>query len=181
MKMQDLRLRLELLLERLRVFPIAAGLLFGAALGIGLFVQAYLKPSISMEQANLKRQQAMARQQEKKASPAAPDPLVAFSQVLLPKSGQNQFLRSVSQLATQAALKTGHIEFRREPEQSAYQRLTVTIALNASYPRIQNFAFALLAAYPSLALEKIELRRELASLEELQATLHFVLYMEHGA
>ena len=44
-----------------------------------------------------------------------------------------------------------------------------------SYPGVRNFVFGLMAAFPVLALDKLDIKRENVSQPDIEATLHMTL------
>lgn len=173
-----LRLRCELALARVNLFLILAVLLSATLLLLCLVVLPTLAEMELKEGAIVSK----LRYSPKIVAPAPKDPLAEFNKVLLPESKQNQFLRALSQQASRAGIKTGRIDFHIEPGIAVgFERLTIVIPVSASYPVLQAFAFSLMAEFPGLALEKIDMRREQAMQDGLDAQLHFVLYVEPAA
>lgn len=173
-----LRLRCELALARVNLFLLLVALLSATLMLLCLFILPTLAKMELKEGAIVSK----LKYSPKIVAPAPKDPLAEFNKVLLAESAQHQFLRTLSQQASRAGLKIGRIDFHTEPGSGVgFERLSIVIPVAATYPVLQAFAFSLLAEFPGLALEKIDMRREHVSLETVDAQLHFVLYVEPAA
>lgn len=114
------------------------------------------------------------------AAPAAPqDPLAAFRAVLRPDAEKTDVARALWNAAADAGLQPARVDYRSNPASPAgFARFDLTLPVSGPPAVIRRVAFGLLERYPGLALDKIELQRESASQEWVEAQLAFVLLLE---
>jgi hypothetical protein len=175
------RLALQLWLQSMG--PWSLGALCSAALA-GLFWAVAL-PGIH---ARLHQQQALVEHLRRQApgrpmalDPKAPstDALTLFRSTLAKGADRGRFMRRLWSESAQRGLLISKVDYRDEPDQAGrFDRLQVTFPVTGSYPAVRNFALQLLADFPGLALDKLEIKREAAPQADVTANLHFVLLVE---
>ncbi|GAA5175867.1 hypothetical protein GCM10025771_09210 [Niveibacterium umoris] len=168
-----MRLALELALARHGLW-IALGTLFAAA---SAWLVLGLLPAQSRELAQLA---ARSTQAAGAPAPSAPqDPLAPFRAVLRPDAEKTAVARALWNAAAEAGLQPARVDYRSNPATPAgFARFDLTLPVTGSPTVIRRFAFSLLERYPGLALEKIELQRESAMQDTVEAQLAFVLLLE---
>ncbi|WP_374509062.1 hypothetical protein [Niveibacterium sp.] len=170
---QGLRLALELLLARHALALIAIGLPAVVLLWLTL---AQL-PAQGRELASL-RARVKAPPPVVKAAPPQ-DPMAPFRAVLQPDDAKMEVARALWNDAAAAGLQPARVDYRNNPSNAAgFSRFDLTLPVAGPPDVIRQFAFSLLERHPGLALEKIELQREAAVQDQVEAQLAFVLLLE---
>jgi len=170
---QGLRLALELL-----------GVRHGLALiGLGLpaVVLAWLLLGVlPAQQRDLTTLRARIKAPPPVVQAAPPqDPLAPFRAVLQPDEAKMEVARALWRAAADAGLQPSRVDYRNNPATPAgFSRFDLTLPVSGPPDAIRQFAFSLLERYPGLALEKIELQREAAVQDQVEAQLAFVLLLE---
>lgn len=176
-----LRLAFELLLVRHGGVAALALLVGGFA---GLLVTCVLPPladSLHVEQRRIsafahRPQPPVQRRAEAKKSPQH-----SFETILAQPEDRIRFVREVWDSASPAGIRLEHAEYRGEaPGPGGFGRLRLRLPVRGSYPAIKHYVFALMAHYPALALERIDLSREHPDQEFVEAQLQFSLLMRGG-
>lgn len=168
-----LRLALELLLVR-------HGL---ALVGLGLPTIVLLWLLLGVLPAQ-QRELASLRARVKAPAPvvqavAPQDPMAPFRAVLQPDETKMEVARALWRAAADAGLQPSRVDYRNSPVTPAgFSRFDLTLPVAGPPDVIRQFAFSLLERYPGLALEKIELQREAAVQDQVEAQLAFVLLLE---
>lgn len=118
------------------------------------------------------------RQQAEAARRAAPaDVYGRFDTLLAGNTERSKFIRDIWQQASLQQVRLGKIDFREERDAAGgFLRLRIHVPTVGSYPAVKRLAFGLMRAYPSLAMDAIEFKRDRAQ-GELEGTLHFTLMM----
>lgn len=170
---QGLRLALELLLARHALKLIV--------LGVPAIALAWLSLALLPAQG---RELVSLRARVKAPPPvvqAAPpqDPMVPFRAVLQADEAKMEVARALWNDAAAAGLQPARVDYRNNPGTVAgFSRFDLTLPVAGPPDVIRQFAFSLLERYPGLALEKIELQREAAVQDQVEAQLAFVLLLE---
>jgi len=86
-------------------------------------------------------------------------------------------------LAQKDGLALRQAEFKYAPATTpdGLARYSMVLPVEAEYPALRAFIAHSLQAFPALALESVELRRDDARATRLHATLHFVMFVVRGA
>jgi len=86
-------------------------------------------------------------------------------------------------LAQKNGLSLRQAEFKYTPPalSDGLGRYSMVLPIEAEYPALRAFIAQSLQAFPALALESVELRRDDARATRLHATLHFVMFVARGA
>lgn len=172
MNAQQLRLALELALAR-HALPLLIGSLL---LGGIVWCAAVVLPAQARERDQL---QAQLTQTAAPAAPAPQDPMAAFRAVLRADAEKSEVARALWRAAADAGLQTSRVDYRSGAATAAgFSRFELTLPVSGQPAVIRRFAFSLLEQYPGLALEKIELQRESAAQDQVEAQLAFVLLLE---
>lgn len=78
--------------------------------------------------------------------------------------------------ASDLILQRGEYKLKRDP-QTPVLRYEIELPLHGSYPAIQRFTYQALKNLPTLALDEISFKREMANDTLVQAKIHFTLYL----
>ena len=109
------------------------------------------------------------------AKPA--DALAAFEAQL---ASEDDLLRLMQQLWKQgsaAGLQMHKIDYRREADAGGrFERLHISVPASGSYPAVRKFSFVLMSAFPSLALDGLDMTRDPNASGSVETTLHFSLF-----
>ena len=172
---QALKLQVELALARWNWVPLLLALLSASILLISLVGL----PRLRQREAEQRSQLGKLRLLPKVMVPRPVGPFAAFTKILSSQTQQHQFLRVLSRRAAQAGLQVGRIDFHTERGiNKEFDRFSITLPVNGTYTVVQGFIFGLMADYPALALEKLELRRAQANQDEIDAQVHVLLFVE---
>ncbi|WP_341679263.1 hypothetical protein [Niveibacterium sp. SC-1] len=115
-------------------------------------------------------------------APAPPARLATFEAALLPQVELKRFLVDAWDGAAVHAVRVTRTEYRIEHEmRGGFDRLLITIPAAGAYPDVRGYAIDLLMRYPGLALEKLQVKRELSASAEVEAELDLVLLIQPGA
>jgi len=107
-----------------------------------------------------------------------PERLRAFEAALLPREELKRFLVDAWDGASVHAVRVTRTEYRIEREsRGGFNRLLITVPAAGRYPDIRAYAMDLLIRYPGLALDKLQIKRELSASAEVEAELDLVLLM----
>lgn len=111
----------------------------------------------------------------RKAAPA--EAAARFDTLLADASERSRLIRAMWQQAAPLQVRLGKIDFREERDVAGgFLRLRINVPTVGSYPAVKRLAFGLMHAYPALALDAIEFKRDRLQ-AELEGTLHFTLLM----
>jgi Tfp pilus assembly protein PilO len=171
-------LALSLLLARLGRGPVllAAAALLAAGVW-GLMVPAATRASMH-QQLQLDALRQSASQAPRPAAPVSTQgtALEAFERRLANDDVVTAFQRQLWQQAEAAGLQLNKVDYRSEGDAGAqFTRLSITLPATGTYPGVRRFIFALMAQFPGLALDRLDLKRSSATGAEVEATMHFTL------
>jgi hypothetical protein len=97
---------------------------------------------------------------------------------LLASKAWSEHLKSVFAVATQAGVTPEQADYRwRQDAACGCQALQLTMPVRGTYPQLRAFIDALLAEFPSLALDEISLQRESVRHPNVDARLQLTLYL----
>ncbi len=178
----SLALRLQLAAAAIGLAPLllAAGALLVAALWlVALPATESARARALAELAAA--QQALAQAPRGAAAPAAPaaDALAEFESRLAGDEQVAQMAQQIWRQAAAAGLQLSKVDWRAEADAARrFGRVQITLPMTGSYTALRKFTFGLMAAYPSLALDKLDLKRELPAAGQVEATAHFTLFVK---
>ena len=155
-------LRLELWLAGLgRWPPILAGLAVAVATLWGVVLP------VSEERAARAWQQtaaaAVTQPSPRAAPPDAPvaDTLGSFEAQLADEADRTRLMQQLWKQGRAAGLLLQKVDYRREADVSGrFERLHIRVPVTGSYPAVRQFSFALMSAFPSLALDGLDITRD---------------------
>ena len=76
-----------------------------------------------------------------------------------------------------AGLQMHKIDYRREADAGGrFERLHISVPASGSYPAVRKFSFVLMSAFPSLALDGLDMTRDPNASGSVETTLHFSLF-----
>lgn len=175
-------LRLQLAVAAIGAGPL---LLAGAALLVlGLWLVALpaaeaRRAAALAEQSAAKQALAQAPRSASAPVPQAADALAEFESRLAGDEQVAQMAQQIWRQAAAAGLQLSKVDWRAETDAARrFGRVQITLPMTGSYTALRKFSFGLMAAYPSLALDKLDLRRELPAVGQVEATAHFTLYVK---
>jgi len=172
-------LRLQLALSSLG--PGAPGLALGGLVVLLLWFVALPAAQVGRDGALAEWQRAQAAAQGARDTAPAAAPADALADFGARLGGDDDVARLVQQIWRQgsaAGLQISKVDWRAEAEPGqGFARVTVTVPMTGPYTAMRKFSFGLLAAYPGLALDKLDMKRELASSGVVETTAHFTLYV----
>jgi hypothetical protein len=175
--MNRLRLEFQLWLAALGPWTLAPAL---ACAGAAL-LWAVAIPRIHAEARQQRDVVERLRRQPHRAlpiDPAAPSPdaMALFRATLAKGDDPLRFMRRLWEEAARAGLQVAKVDYRHEADApGGFTRMEVTVPVTGPYPAVRDFAFGMLADFPGLALDKLEIKRDQPSQAEVTATLHFIL------
>ena len=176
--MSRLPLAASLLLARLGTGPLllAAAALLAAGVW-GLMVPAATRASVQQQvQVDALRHSAAQAPAPRKPMSSQGTALDAFERRLAGADEVAALQRQLWQQATTAGLQLSKVDYRSEADTGAqFTRLSVTVPVTGTYPGVRRFIFALMAQFPGLALDKLDLKRTSATSADVEATMHFTL------
>lgn len=111
-----------------------------------------------------------------------PDKLSEHDQLaaLLPLANQaNALIAEFLHIASQQGLPIDKVEYKAQPAQKGnFQALQILLPTKGQYVQIRQFINALLNVQPSLALNEIRFNRDDLSVEQVEANMVFMLYLQ---
>jgi len=167
--------------------------LFLSSLGRGSLVLALLVlvtaviwlglvPVAESELARETRQLAAVREATHDA-PAArtgsqrPDALGAFEQRLASEDDRMRLMKQIWQLGAAAGLQLNRVDYHTEVDAGErFNRLLITLPMTGSYPAVRKFMFTLMAEFPGLSLDKIDMKREQTASAQVETSAHMTLH-----
>ena len=168
------RLGMHLVLRRLGLLPVLGAATLLAALGLNAWTLQLRQTATRLKTAEAPRRPA----------PDLPrlvvtDPLDAFMASLAHPVDRAAISQALWQGATEAGLQVTRLEFADAPDAAGqFVRSEIQVPATGSAAQIRRFTFALLAAHPNLALQRLEWHREGGAADALQARLVFVLFVQ---
>jgi hypothetical protein len=176
--MTDLRLRAELWLAQVGPWPLflTCGAVIAAA------VWALILPAQERELALARKLAVAAATPASAARPVAfagqpdSDSLQVFERSLATDADATRLMQRIWSDAARCGVRLSKVDYRTERDVAGgYSRLHITMPLGATYPGMRNFVFGLMAAFPTLSLDKLDMKRESASQPDIEATVHMTL------
>lgn len=111
------------------------------------------------------------------AQPTA-DALASFRARLSDDDDIAKLAQQVWRQAAASGVQVRKVDWRVEADAGQpFGRVRVVVPMSGSYAAIRRFAFDLLATFPALALDRLDLRREQSAVGALEGTAHFTLYV----
>lgn len=169
-------LRLQLLLGQLNRWMLALGL---AGL-LALLLWALLLP-LAARNVHLGQQ----RLAEAAKAPMSPPPqrvigsaeqLAAFESSLASDEDLARLMRQLWLQGQIAGLQMSKVDYRHERDpHGEFRRVAITLPMTGPYPAVRQLVFGLMAEYPSLALTKLDMKREQTSSPQVETTAHLML------
>lgn len=156
-------------------------LLLGGAAVVAV-VWGIVVPAAERESARQLHQLAALRQAAaeapKASAPAMPqmNALQSFESRLATREDVASLQRQLWKQAAAAGLQLSKVDYRSEADTGAqFTRLSVTLPVTGPYPSVRRFIFALMAQFPGLSLDKLDLKRTTVGTAEVEATMHLTL------
>lgn len=117
------------------------------------------------------------------AAPASPDArLAAFFDAFPPRASVGNWLEQIYSAGSAAALELDKADYKLAVDPaSQLLRYEIDLPVQGNYVQIRRFAGDALTRVPTLALRDIQFRRDLIDSNEVEARIHFVLYLREGA
>ncbi len=176
MKLDYQRLGLHLALRRLGLLPVLGVGTLLAALGLHAWTLQLRQTATRLKTAEAPRRPVVALPRF-----VVTDPLDAFMDSLARPTDRAAISQALWQGASEAGLQVTRLEFADAPDAGGqFVRSEIQVPAVGSAAQIRRFTFALLAAHPNLALQRLEWHRDGAAAGELQARLVFVLFVQAG-
>ena len=112
---------------------------------------------------------------ERSASPQV-SALQAFENRLAGAQDVALLQKQLWQQARAAGLELNKVDYRSEVDAGGqFTRLSITLPVTGAYPGVRRFIFALMAQFPGLSLDKLDLKRTSVGTAQVEATMHFTL------
>ena len=115
-----------------------------------------------------------------RASSDAPavDALGSFEAQLAGEDALNRLMQQLWKQGRAAGLLIQKVDYRREADAGGrFERLHISVPATGSYPAVRQFSFALMSAFPSLALDGLDITRDPnAASGMVETTLHLSLF-----
>lgn len=177
LKLAHCGLRVRLALCRWSPVGIGAGVIVVAAFATGAWL-AQATDLLERKQALTARLAALPKNESRTPPPSADDNLAVFYRSLGERSHAERQLRILFALAGKAGLVLSKGEYREAFDSNArlytYQ---LTLPVKGSYRAIRDFAMQSLRAIPFASLDDISFRRDAIGDANVEARLHFTLYL----
>lgn len=170
-------LRAELALAALGRWPVVLGLVALLACALWMLVLPASDQRVQRE----RRQLATLTEQAAAAPAAAPasapaDPLATFESRLAGPDEVTNLMVQVWKLGDDAGLQMNKVDYRTEPDPGGgFERLSVTLPMTGAYPSVRRFVFSLMAEFPGLSLDKLDMKREQTAHGRVETTVHLTL------
>jgi hypothetical protein len=104
------------------------------------------------------------------------DTFAEFEQHLASPEVVSHFMAQLWKQADQQGLLLNKVEYRKEADSAGrFNRLSITMPTVGTYPAVRQFTFALMADFPALSLDKLDMKRSQVTSGEVEATLHLTL------
>jgi Tfp pilus assembly protein PilO len=175
--MSDWPLRISLALAACGRWPLLAAALIAAAVGMWGIALPLLDERLAQERGQLEAQQRAPRRAEPMAEPVVrKNALAEFDALLAEPAEATRLMQQLWQRAAASGVQLQRVDYRVEPDRSGeFGRLLVSLPVKGSYADTRKFIFSLMADFPALALDKLDLKREPRSTGPVEATVHFTL------
>jgi hypothetical protein len=171
-------LKLELWLAAIGRWPLLlalAGVLTAALWAVLLPLAESASTREQFQLAVLGRPAADARP----AEPPAPsvDALAEFEQRLASDEDVSRLQRELWRQGASAGLQMNKVDYRNETDANGqFSRLAITLPMTGSYPAVRKFIFSLMADFPGLSLDKLDVKRDQAASGLVETTVHLTLF-----
>ena len=167
-------LRAGLALAALGRWPVVLGVVALLACALWMLVLPAGDQRVQRE----RRQLASLTEQAPATAPAsAPaDPLATFESRLAGPDDVTDLMVQVWRLGADAGLQMNKVDYRTEPDPGGgFERLSVTLPMTGAYPSVRRFVFSLMAEFPGLSLDKLDMKREQTAHGRVETTVHLTL------
>lgn len=178
--MSDLRLQVELWLVSLPKWPLA---LVAVSLTT-LALWTLILPSAQREAAlAANRLKGIARSplldQPSNSIAKQPDNLSAFDERLASPEVVSNLMLQIWKQSREGGLILSKVDYRSEWDAAGrFGRLSMTLPISGTYPAIRKFIFSLMADFPALSLDKLDLKREQPEVAVVESTVHLTLLIK---
>jgi Tfp pilus assembly protein PilO len=103
--------------------------------------------------------------------------LQKFASSLISREESPGILLNMWKQAEAAGVAANHADYRLEPDvDGGFSKMLITMPVGGSYQSLKKYAFSLLAKYPGLALNKLEIKAAKSG-EDVEAELSFTLFL----
>lgn len=177
--MSDWSLAARLLLSRLGRGTLALAVL---VLATGV-IWLWLLPAAEHHLAREARRVAAWREQAAVAAPAPaaavrPDALALFEQRLATDDDRNRLMKQLWEHGTAAGLQLSQVDYRTAPgAEGRFNRLLIKLPMTGPYPAVRRFLFGLMAAFPGLSLDQLDIKRDQSDKAEVEVDAHMTLHL----
>ncbi len=171
-------LKLELWLASPASLPLVLAVLgvLAAALWGALLPMAEQRSAQEISQLEgLRRTAAIIRPVE--PLPPRADTLTAFEERLASDEDLSRLMQQIWNQGAAAGLQMNKVDYHSEVDASGhFNRLLITLPMTGPYPAVRKFTFSLMAAFPGLSLDKLDMKREQIASGDIETTSHLTLY-----
>ena len=170
-------LSVELWLMRLGRWPLACGAVAVPAALLWSTLLPLTEQQVDREARLLDslRQRAVAPAPDVTATP--PDALAAFEARLATAEDVTRLMQQLWAQGESAGLQLNKVDYRTEEVTGAgFQRLSITLPMTGPYPAVRRLAFGLMTMFPSLSIDKLDMKRDQTASGRVETTIHLTLF-----
>jgi len=171
-------LKLELWLIAIGRWPLTLALVGVLTAGLWTVLLPLAEHASAREQHQLAVSRSPAAD-AKLAEPAVPsvDALAAFEQRLATDDDIGRLQQELWRQGAAAGLQMNKVDYRSETDANGqFSRLAITLPMTGPYPAVRKFTFSLMAEFPGLSLDKLDVKREQAASGLVETTVHLTLF-----
>lgn len=108
---------------------------------------------------------------------ASVDTLTEFEQRLAADDDVSRLQRALWRQGASAGLQMNKVDYRNEADANGqFSRLAITLPMTGPYPVVRKFIFSLMADFPGLSLDKLDVKRDQAASGLVETTVHLTLF-----
>ncbi|MDC6167889.1 hypothetical protein [Paucibacter sp. XJ19-41] len=169
-------LRLQLLLGRLDRWTLGLTLLGLLVLLQWLLLLPLVERGLSQERQRLEEAAKAPLASAPPRTVSSAEQLAAFEASLASDEDLALLMRQLWSQGSIAGLQFNKVDYKHEIDLNGrFRRVAITLPMTGPYPAVRHFVFGLMADYPSLALLKLDMKREQGSSPLVETTAHLVL------
>lgn len=88
-----------------------------------------------------------------------------------------RLMKQIWQLGAAAGLQLNRVDYHTEVDAGGrFNRLLITLPMTGSYPAVRKFMFTLMAEFPGLSLDKIDMKRDQTASAQVETSAHMTLH-----
>ena len=100
-----------------------------------------------------------------------------IEQRLASEDDRMRLMKQIWQLGAAAGLQLNRVDYHTEVDAGGrFNRLLITLPMTGSYPAVRKLMFTLMAEFPGLSLDKIDMKRDQTASAQVETLVHMTLH-----